>query len=113
MFRTKLKVSKTQSSFKGPKHHVCLNLFCFWRHKKRCSTPRKGAKKQYLPYQLKGVKGKPTYLTRLYFDFCVDIQHTSGYDVKSNHGMYHFVLRKEISLLIFFNIFLLLMINVS
>lgn len=52
------------------------------------------------------------YLIPLDFDFYADIQHTSGYDVKSNHGMYHFVLRKEISLLIFFFL-LLLMINVS
>lgn len=35
-------------------------------------------------------------LKRLYFDFCADIQHTSGYNEKSNHGMCHFVQRKEI-----------------
>lgn len=52
------------------------------------------------------------YLIPLYFDFCADIKHTSDYDVQSNNGMYHFVQRKETSLLIFL-VFLLLMINVS
>lgn len=37
-----------------------------------------------------------------YFDFCADIQHTSGYDAQSNHGMYHSVQRKEIFLNFFF-----------
>lgn len=47
-------------------------------------------------------------LKPLYFDFCADVQHTSGYDEKSNHGMCHFVQRKEIC-----GVFLLLMINIS